>query len=92
MNAILYIALAMAVIAGGAWLMWPRIQHWFRDSETLFWARLQMFIGAAWALLLTTPLAPFLAISDIDAKWIAFVVAIQGLITEIARRNRATDL
>lgn len=89
----IYIFVVAIAVAGAAWLFWPQVQHWFKDSETIFWARLQMAVGAFWALLLTTPLAPVLAVvPGFDTKWIAAGIALQGAITEIARRSRATDL
>lgn len=66
-----------------AWLFWPRIQGLFADSETLFFGRLQMLVGA----LMTVDLSPV-----VPSKYMGLYVIATGLITEMARRSRADDL
>jgi hypothetical protein len=67
--------------------MWERIKAWFKDSETIFWARLQMFVGAVWTVLVSIDLAPLL-----DPKWLTVWLVVSGVVTELARRSRAEDL
>jgi hypothetical protein len=74
--------------------MWEKIKAWFKDSETIFWARLQVFIGSIWSSFLGFDWA--LMIRDTPPTWrewaIAGVIVAQGGITEYARRRRAEDL
>jgi hypothetical protein len=81
----------LVVIAGIAWLNWAKIQHWFADSETILWARIQVLVGALWGVLLVTDLTPFLNAYGLG-KAIPAYMLISGIVTEMARRNRATDL
>ena len=96
MTALLIVGAAMAAVAVLAWLVWPRIASWFSDSETLFFARLQMAVGALWGVLVMTDIAPLLnALGPYDAnlgKAIPLILFAWGIVTETARRSRATDL
>jgi len=79
--------------------MWDKIKAklktWFKDSETIFWARLQMLVGALGAIVTSLMQSP-----DINAaiqavlkpEYVPYYVIGFGVITEIARRLRATDL
>jgi len=67
--------------------MWSKIKTWFKDSETIFWARLQMLVGVVWTVLITVDLGPLLS-----PKALAVWLIVSGVITELARRSRATDL
>lgn len=73
--------------------MWDKIKKFFRDSETLFWARLQMALGAVVATLATFD---FSSLSDAALNsrqmWLGVAVFGQGVLTEYFRRRRATDL
>lgn len=74
--------------------MWDKIKAWFSDSETIFWARLQIFIGAAGVILISTDLSPLFA-TGMPSKQQMIIFAIvtgQGILTEYLRRRRATDL
>ncbi len=70
--------------------MWRKVRTFFRDSETIFWARLQMF-GAALIAVLAT-IDPMLFASYIPTGWLPIYIFVSGVITEIARRLRADDL
>ncbi len=70
--------------------MWQRIREFFRDSETIFWARLQMF-GAALIAVLAT-IDPMLFSNYIPTGYLPIYIFISGIITEFARRLRADDL
>lgn len=80
-----------AVLVGAAWLSWRHISRWFSDSETLFWARLQMAAGAVLTVLSTTDLTPFFNATGLG-KWAPLWLVASGIITELARRSRATDI
>ena len=70
--------------------MWSRIKSFFSGSETIFWARLQVLLGAlAGAVVFFDPglLAPVL-----PADWLPWVVFANGIATEYLRRRRAPDL
>jgi hypothetical protein len=81
---VLFVLVALAVLA---WLLWPRIKGLFADSETLFWARLQMFVGALWAVLMVTDISPILHLAGLGA-YAPGVLIVWGIITEAARRSR----
>lgn len=74
--------------------MWEKIKAWFKDSETIFWARLQVLIGAIGAVLVTTDLSPLVATGmPTKQQLILFGIVIgQGVLTEYLRRRRADDL
>jgi hypothetical protein len=89
-------ALAVAAGVGVAfaatvWLFWPKIGSWFRDSETLFWARLQVAAGAILGAVAVTDITPIFQAFGL-AKWTPVYLVASGLLTEVLRRSRATDL
>lgn len=75
---------------------WQRIRAWFKDSEVIALARtwlalgLGVFIsgiaGINWSLLLNTSL------TNDQIQHLTIVMIVQGIVVEIARRLRATDL
>lgn len=74
--------------------MWEKIKAWFKHSETIFWARLQVALGTLLQVLTHTDLSPLIK----DPKWLTvwtilsgWLVA-SGVITELARRRNAKDL
>ena len=91
MTPFMILVAAMAALAVLAWLIWPKIGRWFSDSETLFWARLQMAAGTVWGVLVSADLMPVLSAFGL-AKWTPVLLLVLGIIGEIARRSRATDL
>ena len=65
---------------------WNKIRVWFHDSETIAWARIQLFVGIAWETLVVTDLTPF-----VPPTWLKYMpiwLAISGIITEFSRRAR----
>lgn len=70
--------------------MWTRIKRWFRDSETIFWARLQVVLGAFAAVV--TYVDPAILAGVLPGGWLPWVVLCNGVATEYLRRRRATDL
>ncbi len=67
--------------------MWAKIKAWFSESETIFWARLQMFAGAVFTALSVADLSPLL-----PPKYLTIWLIFSGVVTELLRRRRATDL
>jgi hypothetical protein len=75
--------------------MWDKIKAWFKRSETIFWARLQVLLGAIAASVMALANDP--NISDaikavLKPEYVPYYVIGFGLLTEILRRRRATDL
>lgn len=72
--------------------MWDKIKTWFKDSETIFWARLQVFVGAVGALYLAVIADPNVAASIkavIKPDYMPYYIIGSGLLAEYLRRRRA---
>lgn len=67
--------------------MWQRIRAFFKDSETIFWARLQMAVAAVVSVVAT--IDPTLFAAYVPVKYLPIYVFVSGVITELARRSRA---
>lgn len=74
--------------------MWARIKRFFRDSETIFFARLQMLVGAIGTVLVATNFATLLGDTVPTTQQIVLfaIIFAQGVATEYLRRRRADDL
>jgi hypothetical protein len=70
--------------------MWQRIRAFFRDSETIFWARLQMLIAAVVSVVAT--IDPSLFASYVPTGYLPIYIFVSGVVTELARRHRAEDM
>lgn len=70
--------------------LWQRVKRFFKDSETIFLARLQMLAGILAAAWLT--IDPSLFGAYLPPEWLPVYLFAAGIITEVARRYRATDL
>ncbi|AZO63491.1 hypothetical protein [Mesorhizobium sp.] len=70
--------------------MWSKIRAWFKDSETVAWARLQMLGGAVLTVLSATD--PSLFNQYIPDRWLPLYIVGSGVLTEVLRRLRAKDL
>ena len=70
--------------------MWQRIKEFFRDSETIFWARFQTALGTVAAIL--TYLEPTVLAPVLPPEWFPWFLLMNGLATEYLRRRRADDL
>jgi hypothetical protein len=71
--------------------MMVNVKAWFRNSLTIFWARLQWFVGiAGTGLIAAFSDYDFTQLTSMDAKT-AFkmlaVIAVSGVLTELARRR-----
>jgi len=58
------------------------IKNFFDHSESIFWGRLQVAIGAIFAVLSVADLTPF----NLPPKYIAAWAIVNGIITEYLRR------
>lgn len=67
--------------------MWQRIREFFRDSETIFWARLQAALGLIAAGI--SAVDPALLQETLTPKTFAAYVFINGVATEYLRRRRS---
>lgn len=70
--------------------MWSSIRKWFKDSETILWARLQMLGGAVLQTLAVTD--PNLFSQYIPSKWVPVYLFAAGIVTEFARRLRDPEM
>lgn len=71
--------------------MWQRVKAFFRDSLTIFWARVQWFGGILSAgLIFAFSNYDFTQLTSMDAKAafkMVLAVAVAGVLTEAARRR-----
>lgn len=78
--------------------MWNSIKKWFKNSETIFIARLETAVGFLVAALSAIDWTPLMSMDFSQAfSWNQFTVIglmliVKGLISEWARRRNATDL
>ena len=79
------VLLLLGVFVFLCWLAWPalRDRFGFGDSESIFLARFQVLFGTLMALDLTPLLSSWM---------IPYYIIGAGLLSELARRNRAYDL
>lgn len=70
--------------------MWDNIKAFFKGSETIFWARLQMVLGAIAVAL--TYVDPSLLQPIFDPRWFPWFLAANGIATEYLRRRRDEDM
>ena len=71
--------------------MWDRVKAFFKDSLTIFWARVQWFVGIMSAGLIAAFSGyDFTSLTTMDAKAtfkMLCAVAVAGVLTELARRR-----
>lgn len=67
--------------------MWSKITAFFKHSETIFWARLQVALGALAAII--TYVQPEVLAPIMPEGWLAWAVVVNGVATEYLRRRRA---
>jgi hypothetical protein len=70
--------------------MWDKVKAWFKNSITIFWARVQVLAGVAAASVLTLASDPNVTSAlqaALQPKFIPYYVIAIGLITEISRRR-----
>lgn len=69
--------------------MWQRIKTFFKDSEVIFWARLQLLLGAI--VTAVTYVDPQLIAPLIDPHYLPWFLLANGIGTEYLRRRRSGD-
>jgi hypothetical protein len=71
--------------------MWDGIKAWFRHSLTIFWARVQWFVGIMSAGLIAGfsgyDFTQLTEMTSKDAFRMLCAVALAGFLTELARRR-----
>lgn len=67
--------------------MWTAIRRFFKDSETIFWARLQVLV--AFIVGIVTFVDPSLVAAVIPVEWVPAWLLISGIATEWLRRRRS---
>lgn len=70
--------------------MWQRIRKFFKDSEVLFWARVQALIGFIGSV--TAIIDPMLLEPLLSPKGLALYMLANGLLTEYLRRRRDEEM
>ncbi len=70
--------------------MWKRITRFFKGSETIFLARLQVAVGIAAVVI--TYVDPQLLAPLLPTEWTPWLVVAHGFALEYLRRRRAEDL
>lgn len=68
--------------------MWNKIKRFFRDSETIFYARLQAFIGIVATVI--TFVEPSVLKPIMPAEWFPLLLVANGIATEVLRRLRTS--
>lgn len=71
--------------------MWNRIKAWFRNSLTIFWARVQWFVGILSAGMIAAfsgyDFTQLTTMTWKDAFKMLCAVAVAGVLTELSRRR-----
>ena len=70
--------------------MWQRIKTFFKDSETIFWTRLQAFIGVV--AVIVTYVEPEVLAPVLPPSWAPWMVVANGILTEYLRRRREAGM
>ena len=70
--------------------MWSKVKYFFKDSETIFWARLQTVLGAA-AVALTYG-DPTLLEPVLGGQYFPWFLFANGVATEYLRRRRDPEM
>jgi uncharacterized membrane protein HdeD (DUF308 family) len=67
--------------------MWNKVKSFFKFSETIFWARLQVMVAALFGLV--TFVDPSLVTAVIPVEWVPIWLLLSGVATEWLRRRRS---
>lgn len=70
--------------------MWRSIKRFFKDSETIFWARLQTSLGVIAASV--TYVDPSVLQPIVPAPYFPWLLVANGILTEYLRRRREGGL
>jgi hypothetical protein len=69
--------------------MWTKIKNFFADSETIFWARLQMLFGIL--IEVASTVDPML-FQPVFGDYFPYFLIANGVLTEYLRRRREVDM
>ena len=76
---------------------WEDLKAFFKYSETILWARLQVLIGFLLAFYGSIYWSPFLGLNVLDTgfswnqvAWLGLITITNGIITELVRRRNMT--
>lgn len=78
--------------------LWQRVRIFFKDSEVIFLARLQLIIGFAVAALAGMDWSPLVSLgagtgfTQSQLISLGSILLVQGVVTEIARRAREPEM
>ena len=70
--------------------MWARIKKFFKDSETIFYARLQYFLGIV--AMIVTYVDPSVLEPIFPNGYFPVFLTFSGIMTEYLRRRRDEDM
>jgi hypothetical protein len=70
--------------------LWQRIKRFFKDSETIAWARLQAALGIVAGIV--TYVDPAVLQPIIPPDWFPLLLVVNGVFTEYLRRRRESGL
>jgi hypothetical protein len=70
--------------------LWQRIRAWFKDSETIAWARIQAALGIVAGIV--TYVDPSVLQPIIPPDWFPVLLVMNGVLTEYLRRRRESGL
>jgi len=70
--------------------MWKRITSWFKYSETIFLARVQIGLGTVLGVLANTEPALFSNLTG--AKWFPLFLVGHGVLVEYLRKRRDDEM
>lgn len=70
--------------------LWQRIRAWFKDSETIAWARIQAALGIVAGIV--TYVDPSVIQPIVPPDWFPWLLVANGLLTEYLRRRRENGL
>jgi hypothetical protein len=70
--------------------MWQRIKQFFKDSEVIFWARLQVLLGVIASVI--TYVDPSVLAPIMPAEWSPLLLVAHGIALEYLRRRRDKEM
>jgi hypothetical protein len=70
--------------------MWTSIKNFFKDSETIFYARLQYALGIV--AMIVTYVEPSVLAPILPSEHFPLFLVLNGVMTEYLRRRRAEDM
>lgn len=72
--------------------MWEKIKSFFKDSEVIFWSRMQALLGLVAGLLTYVDPSIIQPLFGGNAQQFAIFLVINGFATEYLRRRRDSEM